>query len=142
MNTVRKLPARSAEQRQDRRFPFRLAVTLVRGREEIPLRTDDVSFQGLFLETDEPVPLRQLVRLRLLLPPFHRELIAHGMAVHAVRPEGDPIRPPGVGVQLYGLDRAARNVWSDFVARVRQGELDDRRIAVDEIRFLEPEILG
>jgi hypothetical protein len=121
---------------------------LLRGREEIPLRTEDVSFQGLFLEMDEPLPLRQLVRLRLLLPPFNREFVAHGMAVHAVHAEGD--RPTGVGVQLYALDRAARIIWTDFVARVRQGELDDRRLDPviraerledDEIRFLEPELV-
>lgn len=122
------------EQRRDERFAFRLPVTLLRGREEIPLRTEDISYQGLFLETNEPLPLRHLIRLRLLLPPFHRELQTFAMAVHI--PSGR--RAGGVGVQLYALDRAARTVWSNFVTRVRLGDFDE----TSEIRFLPPEVLG
>lgn len=126
----------SADQRRDPRYVFRLPVTLLRGREEIPLRTEDISYQGLFLETDEPLPLRHLIHLRLLLPPFYRELETFGMAVHA--PAGR--RAGGVGVQLYALDRAARTVWGNFVTRVRLGDFGEDETS--EIRFLPPEILS
>jgi hypothetical protein len=121
----------TADQRRDRRYTFRLPVTLLRGREEIPLRTEDVSYQGLFLDTDDPPPLRRLLRLRLLIPPFHRELTTFAMAVHAR--EGG-----GVGVQLYALDRAARTVWANFVTRVRFGDFSEN---IEEFLFLPPDVL-
>ena len=135
----------TADQRRDTRFAFRLPVTLVRGREEIPLTTEDISYHGLFLETDEDIPLRHLVRLKLLIPPFHRALDAFGMAVHTPASAARD-RPRGVGVQLFALDRAARTVWGNFVTRVRFGDFASDRIsaaelaAMDEIRFLPPEI--
>lgn len=134
--------------RLDERFAFRLPVTLLRGREEIPVRTEDVSFHGLFLEMEDLPPLRQLLHLRLLLPPFHREFHVFGMAVHAVPPDNGAGRPGGVGVQLYALDRVARTIWGNFVSRVRYGDLGSGLLewsqltdpAPVSIRFLEPEI--
>jgi hypothetical protein len=143
----RALPA-AASGRLDERFAYRLPVTLLRGREEIPVRTEDVSFQGLFLEMDDAPLLRQLLHLKLLLPPFHRELHVFGMAVHAVPADNEAGRPGGVGVQLYALDRVARTIWGNFVARVRYGDLGSGLLDGSQltdatligIRFLEPEI--
>jgi hypothetical protein len=142
-------PADPGGQRQDERYAYRLPVTLLRRGEEIPLVTEDVSYHGLFLETDDPLPLRYIFRLKLFLPPFDRELDALGMAVHQVSPREAMGRTPGVGVQLYAMDHAARTVWSNFVARVSAGELGSGRRewaavldgALLGIRFLEPEIL-
>ena len=141
---VHKLKSPTAELRREGRTAYRLPVTLLRGREEIPVRSEDVSFSGLFIETDEPLPLRHLIRLRLLLPPYDRELVAHGMVVHVVPPDNPEGKPPGVGVQLYALDRAARSVWGHFVARAQEGEfhhegLDLSRLG--EVRFLDPEFV-
>ena len=135
--------------RLDERFVYRLPATLLRGREEIPIRTEDVSFHGLFLEMEDLPPLRHLLHLRLLLPPFHRELYVFGMAVHAVPPDNDAGRPGGVGVQLYALDRVARTIWGNFVSRVRHGDLGSGLLDWSQltdgtpvsIRFLEPEII-
>ena len=141
---VHKIESHTADLRREGRTAYRLPVTLVRGREEIPVRSEDVSYHGLFLETDEPLPLRHLIRLRLLLPPYDRELQAHAMVVHVVPSDNAEGKPAGVGVQLYALDRAARAVWGHFVARVQEGEfhpegLDLSRLG--EVRFLEPELV-
>jgi hypothetical protein len=141
---VHKIASGTAELRREGRTAYRLPVTLLRGREEIPLLSEDVSYHGLFLETDDPLPLRHLIRLRLLLPPYDRELVAHGMVVHVVPPGNAEGKRPGVGVQLYALDRAARAVWGHFVARAQEGEfhhegLDLSRLG--EVRFLDPELL-
>jgi hypothetical protein len=140
---VHKIASGQAELRRGDRTAYRLPVTLVRGREEIPLRSEDVSFSGLFLETDEPPPLRHLVRLRLILPPYHRELSAHGVVVRVVPPGNPEGRRPGVGVELFALDRAARTVWGHFVARAAQGDFRQDDIdwsGIGEVRFLDPEI--
>lgn len=139
-------PFAGSDLRRELRLPYRLAVTLLRGREEIPLRTEDVSHHGLFLEIDDALPLRHLVRMRLLLPPYQRELLAHGMTVHQVPRGNVEGKAAGVGVQLYALDRSARSVWSNFVSRVQSGELRRDEAAWDKltgeaILFLEPEIV-
>ncbi|HET8725676.1 MAG TPA: PilZ domain-containing protein [Anaeromyxobacteraceae bacterium] len=106
--------ARHREQRRDRRFRYQMPVTWVRGGREVPLLSGDVSFRGLFLRTDDPPPLRQLVQLRLRLPPGNEELAVHAMAVFAVAP-GAGDGAPGVGVQLYALGDEARQRWERFV---------------------------
>ena len=39
------------------------------GRQDLVAQTEDVSFTGIFVRMDTPLPERQLVRLRLTLPP-------------------------------------------------------------------------
>jgi hypothetical protein len=141
---VHKVQSGHAELRREGRTAYHLPVTLLRGRDEIPVRSEDVSFHGLFLETEEPLPLRHLVRLRLLLPPYDRELLAHGMVVHVVPPGNPEGRVPGVGVELYALDRAARTVWGHFVARAQEGEFRQEGLDLSqlgEVRFLDPELV-
>lgn len=142
---VHRVASGHAELRREGRTAYRLPVTLLRGREAIPLRSEDVSFHGLFLETDEPLPLRHLIRLRLLLPPYDRELIAHGKVVRVVPPNNPEGRPAGVGIELFALDRTARTVWGNFVSRAQHGDYRQDDIdwsVLGEIRFLEPEVVG
>ncbi len=97
-----------------------MKVVVVRGRRTIPLVTSDISFKGLFLQTDEPPALRSLMRLRVSLP--LREIEAHAMAVHVSTPadtarneSSTGARGPGVGVQFWGLAGPDRALWDDFV---------------------------
>lgn len=105
--------------RRHERFNFVAPAVLVRGRKEMQLHTEDVSFGGLFLRTDNPPPLRDLVKIRLVLPSDHQEIELLGMAVHRVPPGGP--RLAGIGVLLYGLDPALRARWENFVQEVRLG---------------------
>jgi hypothetical protein len=109
--------------RRETRLDARVRVVVVRGRRTIPLVTTDISFKGLFLQTDEPQPLRSLLRLRVTLP--LREIEVHAMAVHVTTPADvaaanghpDPVtaRGAGVGVQFWGLAGPERSLWDDFV---------------------------
>ena len=105
--------------RREARVDARIKVTVVRGRRMISVETTDVSFKGLFLRTDDPPPLRSLMRLRVALP--HREIEAHAMAVH-VSTTDDPMdgRATGVGVQFWGLAGPDRVAWDDFVRELIQ----------------------
>jgi Tfp pilus assembly protein PilZ len=114
------------EQRRDRRYRFELPVVLIRGGREVPLLTADVSFRGLFLRTDDPPPLRQLLQVRARLPPENDEIRVHAMAVFVARP-GTPGRAPGVGLQLYALGDGDRQRWERFVqwvAKTHPGSLE------------------
>ncbi len=104
--------------RRDVRFRVRFPAQLRHGRKVWSLFTEDVSFRGVFVRTDTPPPLRALVELRLLIPPGHVAFTTHGMAVHVVVPDNGMGRTPGVGVELYGLDREAREEWEEFVRQV------------------------
>lgn len=104
--------------RREGRLEAKIQVALVRGRQTIELETSDVSFKGLFLRTQEPPPVRSLVRLRVKLP--GREIEAHAMAVHVAPGSGD--RGPGVGVQFWGLAGPDRAAWDGFIQELLQAK--------------------
>jgi hypothetical protein len=105
--------------RREARVDARIRVTVVRGRRMISLETADVSFKGLFLQTDDPPPLRSLMRLRVALP--EREIEAHAMAVHVATATSDASEGrAGVGVQFWGLAGPDRTAWDDFVRELIQ----------------------
>jgi len=81
-----------------------------------------VSFRGLFLSSQTPPPLRQLIRIETILPPGGVRFATHGMVVHVVQP-GDPGgHGPGFGVQFYGMGDE-RRAWEAFVQHVQQHTL-------------------
>lgn len=92
--------------RREARFDVKMPVEVYRGRNTHSLETSDVSFKGLFVKTNDPPPIRSLVRLRVTLP--GRAFEAHAMVVHVV--EGI-----GVGLQFWGLSGSDRAAWDDFV---------------------------
>jgi len=103
-----------AEQRRDKRYRYQMQAVLLRGGREVSLLTGDVSFRGLFLRTDDPPPLRQLLQVKLKLAPENDELVAHAMAVFVV-PAGAAGQTPGVGLQLYAVSAEIRQRWDRFV---------------------------
>jgi Tfp pilus assembly protein PilZ len=104
----------SVEKRRDKRYRYQMPAVLVRGTREARLLTGDVGYRGLFLRTDDPPPLRQLLQVKLKLPPTEDELTLHAMAVFVV-PAGAAGRAPGVGLQLYAMSGEARQQWERFV---------------------------
>jgi PilZ domain len=105
--------------RREARVDACVKVQVVRGRRTIALETSDVSFKGLFLCTEEPPPLRSLMRLRVALP--QHEIEAHAMVVHVATDTRDG-RAAGVGVQFWGLAGPGRIAWDDFVRELIQSK--------------------
>lgn len=128
------------EQRSDERFPCEIPVELVSNRERVRLITTDVSYRGVFLRTDAPPRLRQLLRLELTLPEG-KVLKVHGMPVHLVGPgEGD--RGSGVGVQFYAVDADTSATWGRFVDQVQRRARSLRRASVREAPSAEVSHVG
>ncbi len=96
--------------RREVRFPARVPVSIHRAKSVVSAETSDVSFRGLFLETKDPLPLRSLVRLRVMLP-SGRTIEVHAMVVHVV--EGG-----GVGLQFWGLSGKDRQAWDAYVGKL------------------------
>jgi hypothetical protein len=99
--------------RREARVDARVVVEIQKKRSSVMVETSDVSFRGLFVRTQEPLPLRALVRLRVALP--SRMLEAHAMVVHVV--DGG-----GAGLQFWGLSGADRAAWDDFVRGLVQAK--------------------
>jgi uncharacterized protein (TIGR02266 family) len=96
------------------------------GREQIKLCTGDVSLRGVFLRTDTPPKLRQLVRVEFpSLPPDGKMAEFACVAVHVVPLGGagdDGEDAPGVGVQWFGAGGDHQARWEGFI-RLVEGEL-------------------
>lgn len=99
------------DKRREPRHAAHVSVKLTRQGVSSDLLTDDVSFRGAFVRTDEPPKLRQLVKLEVELPGGHK-IEAHAMVVH-VRPAGPGV-VPGVGVQFWG-QMSEQRAWERFV---------------------------
>ncbi len=109
---------------------MQLPAMLVRGKKAAQMLTEDVSYHGLFLRTDSPPSMRQLIEVRLQLPPTGEEVALHAMAMHTVKPDNQFKRTPGVGVQLYGLDKQVQTKWTEFIRLVQTAEEAKTPIAV------------
>jgi hypothetical protein len=103
--------------RREARVDVCVPVVIYRGKNPVAVETSDVSFKGLFVRTNDPPPLRSLVRLKVALA--DREFEAHAMAVHVVTASASTdeadARVPGVGLQFWGLAGSDRTAWDDFV---------------------------
>jgi len=102
----------------DIRYEIRFPVQLVHAKRSHSLVTEDVSEGGVFLCTDSPPPMLQLVQVKLVLPIGGYALHAHGMTVHVVDPLNPLGRVAGIGVQFYALDRGTREAWEAFTRHV------------------------
>ena len=113
-----------ADNRREGRYPARIVARVIRKNQAIELLTNDVSFRGVFVRTDAPPALRQLVKVELVLPE-HVIVSGHAMVVHlAPRAEGASKGEgavPGIGLQFWGpLDRAQE--WHAFIHDLRARE--------------------
>jgi uncharacterized protein (TIGR02266 family) len=104
------------ERRRDPRHPVRLPIILHRGPHKQALLTEDVSVRGVFVRTDDPPPIKALVRVEMVLPTDSEPLVASGVVAHRVQqPTEAAHRSPGAGIHFYDLpaDQLAR--WRGFV---------------------------
>lgn len=104
--------------RQHRRYSIAFPVTLRIGSQRLALTTANVSIGGLFIEGPVRTRPRELLRLEMFLPPRYPDFLVHGMAVHGVDEDDPSGRIPGIGIQLYALDHALRDLWADFIRHV------------------------
>lgn len=108
----------SQERRNSSRIHLEIGVTILENSGNRILRAIDISERGMFIKTDDPAPVRRLIRLRVPVADSGQELHVLAMVVHRVLPTPEILAsgaPPGMGVQLYGLGPLARKRWTDWV---------------------------
>jgi hypothetical protein len=105
--------------RREARWMVEVPILLEVGKKLFDLLTEDVSHSGLFVRLEEPLALRTLVKVSLLLPPRGAAFKANARVCHnlpAVR-GGDEA---GVGLELFGLGSDDTRRWDAFIALVRE----------------------
>jgi hypothetical protein len=112
------------DKRRDQRFPARIIARIKRRNELVELLTNDVSFRGVFIRTDAPPSLRQLVRVELVLP--DKVVVAgHAMVVHVSEREAGAAKGegviPGIGLQFWGPIEHGRE-WEQFIHGLKRRE--------------------
>jgi len=116
--------------RRDRRYNFQIAVKVLARSGERALVTEDVSYRGVFLRTNDPPAKMQLLRLRLEVPTLPAGIITNAMVAHVAAAGA---RVPGAGLSFYGLDGEPRRHWEAFIQFVRDHHPDaaERQAAAD-----------
>ncbi len=105
---------------RDVRIPIQLPVAVKDRRGEWPMLTEDISRRGLFLRTDCPKPLRQLVQLRATMLPDDQDIELLAVVVHSLGHAKAQARggAPGMGMQFYGMSGARRDRWEAYIRRI------------------------
>ncbi len=106
--------------RRSERYRFRLQVVFKSAYGSQRALTEDVSFHGVFIRTDESRAPNQLVKFTILDPEGGEAIDLLGIVARAVEPtEAQAERPPGIGVSLFGNSRAVESRWVKLVRRVK-----------------------
>jgi hypothetical protein len=110
--------------RREPRFRLQIPVQLRLGKQIIDLVTEDVSFSGMFLRTDQPPPQRGLVKVDVPVEGDRQPIPLVAMVVHRIEPIPGSRRVPGAGLQLYGVGGEVRDRWARFILSLRQRHQD------------------
>jgi hypothetical protein len=127
-----------SEKRREVRYPARITARVKRRNEMIEMLTNDVSFRGVFIRTDSPPALRQLVKVELVLAD-NVVVSGHAMVVHvAAPPDGQPKGSgpvPGIGLQFWGPIENAKH-WEQFIHALKRKQLQGTPAATaqDKVR--------
>jgi len=106
--------------RRSERYVFQLQVLFKGTYRARPALTDDISFHGVFIRTDESRQPNQLVKFTIVDPDSDEHVDLLGIVARAVAPDrATTDRPPGIGVSLFGNNRAVEARWVKLVRRVK-----------------------
>ncbi len=126
--------------RREERYPIRIPVVLRIGRVTHNYLSGDVSYRGIFVCTDVPPVLRQLITIEAVLPPNNTEFSSHGMSVYTLHPDNAGKRSPGVGVQFYAQSQNDRRIWERFVDHARHNPPAMPQDTIDPIKRKHPRV--
>lgn len=125
----------NAKARRSPRVFAALDVSLQTVDGDVFYKTRDASYDGVFLVSDEPLPLRKLIRFRTRLPDSKEELQMLGLVAHTINPAtaAESGEAPGMGIQLFSLGRETRARWREYIDALYQKNPEARR-AVESAR--------
>ncbi len=99
------------------RYLVQVDATFLSRSQSVPFLTDHVSTEGLFVRTDSPPRVMELLRIELTLPPLGEKIVLNGMVTQLVLPRAkDSV--PGAEIAFFAKEGAAAARWNDFIAFV------------------------
>ena len=119
----------SAKDRRAPRVHVALDVFLQTVDGDVSFKTSDASYEGVFLLSSNPLPLRKLIRFRTRLPESGEELQMLGLIAHTVNATdaAETGTTAGMGIQLFSLGRETRERWRDYVDELYESNPEARR---------------
>ena len=107
----------SSSERLAPRVDISLDVFLQTVDGDVPCKTRDVSYEGVFIVRPDPLPLRKLIRFRTRLPDGEEDLQMLGLVAHTVNATdaAEDNRDPGMGIQLFSLGKKTHQRWRDYI---------------------------
>jgi len=107
------------ERRDEQRIEVELEVRYRTAQEFLSAYSWNISGGGIFIRTQQPLPLNREVQLRFTLPGIDRTFMAHGLVVWTNPHPSRSSFPSGMGIKFMDLDPAAKNILADFVESKR-----------------------
>ena len=125
----------STSERTAPRVDVSLNVFLQTVDGDVPCKTRDASYEGVFIVRPDPLPLRKLIRFRTRLPDTDEDLQMLGLVAHTVNATdaAEHGRDPGMGIQLFSLGRKTRQRWRDYIDALYHENPEARR-SIEEKR--------
>lgn len=106
--------------RRSQRYRFKLPILFKGTYRDRPALTEDISFHGVFIRTDEARTPNQLVKFTAVDPTEDQHIDLLGIVARCVPPEqATPGNPPGIGVSLFGNSRETEARWVSIVRRIK-----------------------
>ncbi len=106
--------------RRSERFDFSLQILFKGTFHARGALTEDVSFHGVFIRTDETRAPNQLVKFTVIDPDTQDQIDLLGIVARSTPPaKATPTSPPGIGVSLFGNSRSVEARWVKLIRRVK-----------------------
>lgn len=112
-----------SERRIAARMPIRVMVEYEAVEDFLIDYTANVSLGGIFIQTDEPLPIGTTFKLRLSIPTRNRPIDTVGVVRWCVPPEESGPLIPGMGVQFDSLSPMDLRAVHRLLAAWESGDL-------------------
>lgn len=103
------------KQRADARADVDLEVQYRTAQEFTAAYATNISGGGIFIRTQQPLPLNRDVQIRFTLPGIPQKFVLHGLVVWSNPHPSRSSFPPGMGIKFMDLDPEAKTIIAGFV---------------------------
>ena len=103
------------KQHRDPRVDVDLEVHYRTAQEFRAAYARNISGGGIFIRTQQPLPLDHELQIRFRLPGISRSLVVRGVVVWANPYPSRSLYPSGMGIKFLNLDSEATQIIAEFV---------------------------
>jgi uncharacterized protein (TIGR02266 family) len=103
------------ERREESRTEVEIEVRYRTAQEFLTAYARNISGGGIFVQTEQPLPLNHGVRLRFTLPGVSHRFDASGIVVWSNPPSSRASLPSGMGIKFLDLDKQSKDLLAEFL---------------------------